>query len=91
MIVEVLRFCIEPESFDEWKRVDAETWTAFLQLQPGFIRKEVWQGANGEVRVVVWWRSKEDWDAITDQQVADVDARMGSWFRPSTLETFVVD
>lgn len=90
MIVEVLRFSIEPESLEEWKRVDADTWTAFLLVQPGFIRKEVWQGTDDDVRVVVWWRSQEDWDAITQQQVAEVDAQMGEWFRPSTLETFVV-
>lgn len=90
VIVETLRFRIEPELFEEWKKVDDVTWTAFLRLQPGFIRKEVWQGADGDVRVVVWWRSKEDWDAITEREVAEVDARMGEWYRASTLDTFVV-
>lgn len=91
MIVEMLTLRVEPELFEEWRRVDAAVWTTFLERQPGFIRKEVWYRQDSDVRVVVWWRSQEDWDAITEQQVADIDARMGVWFRPSTLETFVVD
>lgn len=90
MIVEVLNLQVEPELFDEWARVDEATWTAFLERQSGFVRKEVWRGVGAEVRVVVWWQSREAWDAITDQQVAEVDARMGDWFRPATLETFIV-
>lgn len=90
MIIEMLSLRVETELFDEWSEIDRATWTEFLERQPGFIRKEVWQGTDGQVRVVVWWRSKEDWDAITDQQVAEVDASMGEWFRPSTLEIFTV-
>lgn len=90
MIVEVLRLRVESELLEDWKRVDQATWTTFLERQPGFIRKEVWQGKDTEVRVVVWWRSEEDWRAITAEQVSEVDARMGVWFRPATLETFTV-
>ena len=90
MVVEVLRFEVDPSDFDEWVDVDRRTWTAFLEQQRGFLRKEVWRGPGDEVRVVVWWRTRDDWDAITDQQVAEVDARMGEWFRASTLETFDV-
>lgn len=58
---------------------DAEVWTAFLAEQPGFVRKEVWRPVDrpGALVLQIWWTSREHWKAVTPEQVAQVDARMG--------------
>jgi len=43
MVVELLTFMVPSDLVERWLRADAEVWTSFLEKQPGFVRKEVWQ------------------------------------------------
>lgn len=90
--VEVLDFTVEPHLRERWLDVERGTWTEFLRTRPGFVHKQVWLDPVDEARVtvVIWWATREHWKAVTPEQVAEVDARMGEWFREGTLREHVV-
>ncbi|MEM9032970.1 MAG: TIGR03792 family protein [Actinomycetota bacterium] len=81
--VELLRFAVPTHERDEWVEVETGVWTDFLRRCPGFLAKEVWAPVDGDdVLVVIWWSSLGEWKAITPEQCAEVDERMGEWLRP---------
>jgi uncharacterized protein (TIGR03792 family) len=92
VIVEELTLQVEAPDIEGFLEVDARVWTAFLAEQPGFVRKEVWVPADrpNTVVIVVWWASREQWKAISDETVAAVDRRMGEWFREPVVREYVV-
>ena len=92
MIVEELTLHVESRDLDGFLEADARIWTAFLAAQPGFVRKEVWVPADRAATVVimVWWASREQWKAISDETVSSVDAQMGEWFREPIVREYVV-
>jgi uncharacterized protein (TIGR03792 family) len=83
MVVEELELAVAAEDVAGYVEADERVWTAFLRTCPGFVRKEVWVPVErpGVVLVQIWWRSYEEWKSITPEQVAEVDARMGEWYR----------
>lgn len=92
MVVELLTFRIDPVDHAAWLAADAEVWTAFLATVDGFEAKQVWVADDDPWRVeaVIWWRSKADWDAVTPEQVAAVDAAMGELRREPTCRSLRV-
>jgi uncharacterized protein (TIGR03792 family) len=64
MVIEMQRIRVKPEVRREWLAADREVWTEGLSGVPGFLGKEIWQGRDGEMVLVVRWRSQEDWDAV---------------------------
>lgn len=87
--VEVLDFDIEATQQSKWIAEDKKVWTRFLLNQGGFVRKEVWAAPQkGEVRIVVWWQSREDWEKITDEMINNVDQKMHDLFVKPNLETY---
>jgi uncharacterized protein (TIGR03792 family) len=91
-IVEELTLQVEAGDLEGFLEADARIWTAFLAAQPGFVRKEVWVAADrpNTVVVMVWWASREQWKAISDETVASVDREMGEWFREPAVREYVV-
>ena len=92
MIVEELTLHVEDGDVEAFLDADARVWTAFLSRQPGFVRKEVWlpDDRPGVVVIMVWWQNRELWKAITEEQVAAVDAEMGEWFREPVVREYRV-
>jgi uncharacterized protein (TIGR03792 family) len=84
MVVEELVVHLDEHEVEPWLECEERVWTGFLAGQPGFVRKEVWENADapGEVHIMIWWASREDWKRITAEQCDEVDARMGEWLRP---------
>lgn len=92
MVIELLTFDVDPDERDEWLRVEETVWSRFLERQPGFVRKEMWMGPDGDstVHAVIWWESMQAWKAIGPDTVAAVDERMGRWLRAPTCRAFEV-
>ena len=90
MVVEFLTFSVAPDDLSQWLEVEREVWTRYLETVPGFVRKEIWTEQEGTVHAVIWWESSEAWQAVTPEQVAAVDARMGAWYREPTMREFAV-
>jgi uncharacterized protein (TIGR03792 family) len=92
MIVEMLTFAVEPSQQADWLAVEEEVWSRYLEACPGFIRKEMWRDPDRDhlLHAVIWWSSRDLWKQITAEHVAEVDARMGDWFRQSTMVEYEV-
>ena len=91
-VIEMLRFAVDSSERDAWCTVERRVWTGFLKTVPGFLRKETWIDDDdpNAVTVVIWWKSREHWYAVTAEQCAAVDREMGEWLRPCTMRTWRV-
>jgi uncharacterized protein (TIGR03792 family) len=91
-IVEELTLQVDAGDLEGFLEADARIWTAFLAVQPGFVRKEVWVPADRSNTVVIllWWASREQWKAISDETIASVDRDMGEWFREPAVREYLV-
>ncbi|MFM7092980.1 MAG: TIGR03792 family protein [Actinomycetota bacterium] len=91
-VIEMLRFAVGASERDAWLDVERRVWTGFLKTVPGFQRKETWVDDDDPdaVTVVIWWESREQWNAVTAEQCAAVDREMGEWLRPCTMRSWRV-
>ena len=92
MVIEVLEFDVDPSERDEWLKCEENNWSRFLEKQPGFVRKQMWQSADNpsKVHAVIWWESMVHWKAIPSDQLDDVARAMGSLERTPTLSVYDV-
>ncbi len=92
MVIEFLTFDIATADQKAWVNVDRETWTAYLESMPGFIRKELWvdRDAPHRVHAVIWWQDDASWAACDHDVMRSIDAEMGALHRVGTLRTFDV-
>jgi uncharacterized protein (TIGR03792 family) len=92
VIVEYLTFEVAPDELEDWLVVEERVWSRFLETVPGFVRKELWMADDdpGRVHAAIWWESREAWQAVSDEQVAAVDAEMGPWLRRPTVREYRV-
>ncbi len=92
MIVEYLTFTVSPEDREAWLEVDAQTWTAFLSRQPGFVSKSVWlhRDRPDEICAAIVWTDEAAWKSIPEEALQAVDHAMGDMVRPLRLDVFEV-
>lgn len=78
MVIEWLKFKVPPEQWELFIQKDEEVWTAGLKKFPGFLGKEVWvDGENQEIVMVIRWESQEQWQAIPEKTLQELDEKMG--------------
>ncbi|HAN74178.1 MAG TPA: TIGR03792 family protein [Planktothrix sp. UBA8407] len=78
MVIEWLKFKVLPEQWQTFIQKDEEIWTAGLQKIPGFVGKEVWvDPEHHEIVMVIRWESQEQWQAIPDKIIQELDEKMG--------------
>lgn len=75
MVVEWQRVKVRPEVRDRYLEKDAEIWTTGLESEPGFLGKEVWLGEDGEVVLLIRWRSREEWQDIPPERLEELERR----------------
>lgn len=77
VIIELLKVRIPPEQREKYIQKDAEIWTAALAKHRGFLGKEVWINPNDstEVVLVIQWATKEDWKAISQIELEDIERK----------------
>ncbi|VXD12648.1 TIGR03792 family protein [Planktothrix paucivesiculata] len=87
MVIEWLKFKVDPEQSELFIQKDEEVWTAGLQKIPGFIGKEVWfDREQQEIVMVIRWQSQEQWQAIPAKTLQELDEKMGV-FKVPILES----
>lgn len=81
--VEYLTFMVEPTMIDEFIRLENEIWTDRLMKETGFVSKDIWVNNSnpGEVSVIIYWKSFDDWKSIpkqvTNRLTEQFDSRFG--------------
>jgi len=79
----LFNFTIPCEDVERFIAADAEVWTSFLQTQDGFVRKHVsatpplvpGRGSNCSLWSQVEWASRELWQSIPAEKLAEVQSR----------------
>lgn len=89
-VIEFLTFRVPVAEREEWLRIEEQHWSRYLELQDGFIRKEVWVAADDpeSVHAVIWWETLEQWKAIPAEGLAAVERAMGDHERTATCNTY---
>tara|TARA_B100001939_G_scaffold38922_3_gene30281 strand:+ start:12863 stop:13267 length:405 start_codon:yes stop_codon:yes gene_type:complete len=92
MVIEFLTFTVPTSIQKQWKALDEAVWTRFLEKQEGFVQKELWQSPEDseKLHAVIWWRDKDSWKAITDEQIGIVDMEMGDYLIEPEMREFLV-
>lgn len=92
MVIEYLTFVIDPTELAEWLPIEEQTWSRFLERQPGFVSKQMWveRDRPNEVHAVITWQDDASWQAISQDELAAVDDSMGTWWRDATCRVFDV-
>ncbi|MBU7584084.1 MAG: TIGR03792 family protein [Nostoc sp. TH1S01] len=77
MVIELLKFQVDPNIRETFIQKDAEIWTTALAKYPGFLSKEVWINPNNpsEVTFMIRWATKEQWKAISEADLAAIDSK----------------
>jgi len=90
MLIELLEVACPPELREAFIARDAETWTAALARQPGFIAKEVWASLDdpGRLILVIRWETRAHWQAFPVDLGRELDRAMGDLLLPLTCRTY---
>lgn len=75
-IVEHLRVKVPAGAREAWLEAERRTWEPWLEAQPGFLGRDLlWDAAREEGILLIHWASREQWQAIADEDVQRVQAR----------------
>ena len=77
MVIEWLKFRIEPAQRERYLAIDDEIWTSALASYPGFLDKTTWLDPNhdDEVIFVIAWATREQWKAIPETDLEQINQR----------------
>lgn len=77
MVIEWLKFTVNPQLREKFVKLDREIWTATLAQFSGFLGKEVWISPihSDEVVFVIHWQSRDAWKAVPAEVLADTEAK----------------
>jgi uncharacterized protein (TIGR03792 family) len=75
MVIEWQKIRVNPKLRDGCLEKDQAIWTSGLAGEDGFLGKEVWLGEASEVILVIRWRSEEDWKAVAQERLDDLERR----------------
>jgi uncharacterized protein (TIGR03792 family) len=75
VVIELLKVEVAAEHQEKYLQLDREIWTKAIAQFPGFISKEVWLNPHAptEVILIIRWRSREEWKAISVKLLEEVE------------------
>ena len=76
VLVEHLRIKVPADAVEDWIKAERGSWEPWLERQRGFLdRQLLWDPDREEGTLLIHWRSRADWQAIPDQEIARVQQR----------------
>lgn len=86
-VVEHLRLKVPAVARAAWLRAERETWEPWLQRQDGFLGRDLlWDGEREEGLLLIRWRSRQQWLAIPEREIAAVQQRFEAAARRALAE-----
>ena len=78
-VIELLRLSVPAGQRNIWMDGERNIWQPWLEEQDGFLGREIfWDAGRAEGLVLVRWASREQWKAITVEEVQRVQGRFDS-------------
>lgn len=85
VVVEHLRVRVPAEALEAWRTAEQGSWEPWLAQQPGFLdRQLLWDPEREEGTLLIHWRSREQWKAIPEGEIARVQERFERLARRAT-------
>jgi uncharacterized protein (TIGR03792 family) len=77
VVIELLKFQVDPNQRENFIQKDGEIWTTALAKYPGFLGKEVWINPNNptEVIFIIRWETLEQWKAIPQADLEKIEQK----------------
>ncbi len=77
MVIEWLKFKVDPKIRERFVERDQAIWTKTLARQPGFLGKEIWINPDSpdEIILVIRWQTREQWKAIAEELLAETEQK----------------
>ncbi|MXW13199.1 MAG: TIGR03792 family protein [Synechococcus sp. SB0668_bin_13] len=83
--VEMLRLAVPVALRDAWFNAEAEVWKPWLEQQPAYLGRDLhWDPQQEQAQVLIRWRSQQEWEAISEEEVAAVQARFVATLNKAT-------
>lgn len=85
VMVEHLRVKVPAEALDDWIQAERGSWEPWLEAQQGFLdRQLLWDPKREEGTLLIHWRSRNDWLAIPEREIAQVQRQFEDLARELT-------
>ena len=85
VVVEHLRLKVPEAGVDAWLTAERGSWEPWLAKQPGFLdRQLLWDAEREEGTLLIHWASREQWKAVSSDQVQAVQQRFEALARQAS-------
>jgi len=85
LVVEHLRVKVPANAVDAWLQAEQGSWEPWLAAQPGFLdRQLLWDAEQEEGTLLIHWRSRDQWKAIPEEEIEQVQERFEELARQAT-------
>jgi len=85
--VEMLQLAVPADRRDAWLTAEAQVWQPWLEQQQGYLGRDLyWDPEAEQAYVLIRWRSRQEWKAIAEKEVAAVQARFVAAINQVTAE-----
>jgi uncharacterized protein (TIGR03792 family) len=75
-VIEHLRVRVQADAQAAWLHAEAHSWDPWLRRQSGYLGRDLrWDADREEGVLLIRWASREQWKAISDDEVARVQVR----------------
>ena len=93
MVIEWLKFRVDPDSREQFIQQDEAIWTAALATYPGFLGKEVWIEPNDSDKVIftIRWQTREQWKSIPASDLAKIEQRFSTKMREMNIKYKMIE
>ena len=85
LVVEQLRLKVPSDAVPAWLEAERGSWEPWLAQQPGFMRRQLfWDPQRQEGTLMIYWASREQWQATSCQEQEQVQQRFELLARAGT-------
>jgi uncharacterized protein (TIGR03792 family) len=85
VVVEQLRLKVPSQAVPAWLEAERGSWGPWLAQQPGFMRRQLfWDPERQEGTLLIYWASREQWQATSSEEQQQVQQRFELLARAGT-------
>ena len=93
MVIEWLKFTVDPSSREKFIKKDEAIWTASLATYPGFLGKEVWIEPNkaNQVVFIIRWQTREQWKSIPRSDLNAIEQKFSTVMKEMEIDYQMIE
>ena len=85
VVVEQLRLRVPSDALQAWLEAERGSWEPWLARQPGFMQRQLfWDPQRQEGTWLIYWASRQQWQATSNEEQQQVQQRFELLARAGT-------